>query len=48
MPTLLLAAMNASRASRTASDPFYWRLINCAFGVICIIPLIYGFKLAVR
>ena len=39
--------MDASRASRTPGGPFYWRLIDCAFGVIGIIPLIYCLKLAV-
>ena len=28
--------------------PFYWRLIDCAFGVLGIIPLIYCLKLVKR
>ena len=28
--------------------PFYWRLIDCAFGEIGIIPLIYCLKLVRR
>lgn len=26
--------------------PFYWQLIDCAFGVVCIFPLLYAIKLS--
>jgi hypothetical protein len=28
--------------------PFYWQLIDCSFGIICIIPLLYAIKLSKR
>jgi len=28
--------------------PFYWRLIDISFGVLCLIPLIYAIKLSHR
>jgi hypothetical protein len=28
--------------------PFYWQLIDCSFGIICIIPLIYAIRFSHR
>jgi len=28
--------------------PFYWQLIDCSFGIICIIPLLYAIRLSRR
>ncbi len=28
--------------------PFYWRLIDCSFGVLCVVPLLYAVWLSKR
>ena len=28
--------------------PFYWRLIDCSFGVLCVVPLLYAVHLSKR